>query len=420
MSFSALDWQRQIYLAGFSGSRPLVPVDFRKLESAAKGVMHPKAFAYVAGGAGNEETMFDDISAFSKYKIIPRMLRNVSERDTSVQLFGKKYPSPFLLSPIGVLELVHRDADIAVARAATKLGIPYIFSNQASYSMERCAKVMNDSPRLFQLYWSKRNELVASFLKRAEEINCEAIVLTLDTTMLGWRTRDLDLSYLPFLEGKGIAQYTTDSVFLKMLEEQNEAAPVERKITMQSIQGLISMVNRFPGKGFIKKLRSGKPVKAVQQFISTYSNPSVTWDDLKFLREHTKLPVLLKGVLHVEDAQKAIDFGMNGLIVSNHGGRQLDGSIATIDALPGIAGVVQKRIPVLFDSGIRGGADAFKALALGATAVCVGRPYVYGLALAGEKGVYSVLRNLMSDFELSMGLAGCKNISEINRDCLQL
>jgi lactate 2-monooxygenase len=419
MSFSAVDWQRQIYLTGFSGSRPVVPVDFRKLESAAKDVMHPKAFAYVAGGAGNEETMFDNISAFSKYKIVPRMLKNVSERDTSIQLFGKRYPSPFLLSPVGVLELVHRNADVAVARVASKLTIPYIFSNQASYSMERCAGVMDDSPRLFQLYWSRSNELVASFLKRAEAINCEAIVLTLDTTMLGWRTRDLVLSYLPFLEGKGIAQYTTDPVFLKMLEEHNVAVPVNRKITMQSIQGLISMVNRFPGKGFIKKLRSGKPVKAVQQFISTYSNPSITWEDLKFLRVHTKLPILLKGVLHAEDAQKAIEFGMDGLIVSNHGGRQVDGSIATIDALPGIVNVVKKRIPVLFDSGIRGGADAFKALALGATAICVGRPYVYGLALAGEEGVYSVLRNLMSDFELTMGLTGCKNISEINRDCLQ-
>jgi lactate 2-monooxygenase len=146
----------------------------------------------------------------------------------------------------------------------------------------------------------------------------------------------------------------------------------------------------------------------------------VTWDDLKFLRANTKLPILLKGVLHPEDAQKAIGFGMDGLIVSNHGGRQVDGAIATLDALPGIIQAVQKRIPVLFDSGIRGGADAFKALALGATAICVGRPYVYGLALAGEQGVYSVLRNLMSDFELTMGLAGCKNISEINRDCLQL
>jgi lactate 2-monooxygenase len=420
MNFSALDWQRQIYLAGFSGRQPMVPVDFRKLELAAKSVMHPKAFAYVAGGAGNEETVLNNTSAFSKYKIVPRMLRNVSARDTSIELFGKKYATPFLLSPIGVLELVHPDADVAVARAASKLGIPYVFSNQASYSMERCAEAMNDSPRLFQLYWSKSYELVASFLKRAEAINCEAIVLTLDTTMLGWRTRDLDLSYLPFLEGKGIAQYSTDLVFLKMLEEQIESGNVKRQITIQSIQGLISMVNRFPGNGFIKKLRSGKPVKAVQQFISTYSNPSVTWDDLKFLRAHTKLPILLKGVLHVDDAQKAIDFGMDGLIVSNHGGRQVDGSIATIDALPGIIQVVQKRIPVLFDSGIRGGADAFKALALGATAICVGRPYVYGLALAGEEGVYSVLRNFMSDFELTMGLAGCKNISEINHDCLQL
>ena len=420
MNASALDWQREIYLKGFAGEKPLVNIDFAKLESAARAVMTPHAFAYIAGGAGAEETIFNNQSGFSKYKIVPQMLKNVSSRDTSISLFGKKLPTPLLLSPVGVLELVHREADLAVAKAASSVGIPYIFSNQASHSMESCASLMGESPRWFQLYWSKSNDLITSFVQRAEKVNCDAIVLTLDTTMLGWRTRDLDLAYLPFLEGKGIAQYTSDPVFLKMLDEADSQAQVNRKISMRSLSGLMSMVNRFPGNGFLKKLKSGKPIKAVQRFIATYSNPSITWDDLKFLRSQTKLPIVLKGILHPQDARKAVDFGMDGIIVSNHGGRQVDGAISTIDVLPPIFAAVDNRIPVLLDSGVRSGADIFRALALGATAVCIGRPYVYGLALAGEHGIYSVLRNFLADFELTMGLSGCKEISEINRDCLQL
>jgi lactate 2-monooxygenase len=343
-------------------------------------------------------------------------LCNVSERDTSIELFGQKLASPFLLAPIGVLEMVHAEVDVAVGRAAASLNIPYIFSNQSSKPMEEVAKAMGNSPRWFQLYWSKSRELVASFVQRAEKCGCSAIAVTLDTTMLGWRTRDLDLAYLPFMEGKGIAQYTSDPVFQKLMDEP---VPAEnRTVTWQSLSGLITLVNNYPGSGFFSKLRSGRPIKAVQKFVSIYSNPALTWDDLKFLREHTKLPILLKGILHPDDARKAVDYGMDGMIISNHGGRQVDGSISTFEALPKIAGAINKRIPILLDSGVRGGADVFKALALGASAVCIGRPYVYGLTLAGEDGVKQVLRNFLADFELTMGLAGCKNSSEISREAL--
>ena len=413
MKIAALDWQKEIYLNGFSGARSKIDIDIQKLEEHARSYMSEKAFAYIAGGAGNEITMKSNREAFEKCKIIPRMLRDVGARDIGIELFGQKLPSPFLLSPVGVLEMVNDAADVAVAKAASRLRIPYIFSNQASRSMEACSSVMSDSPRWFQLYWSKSNDLVLSFIQRAEHCGCSAIVVTLDTTMLGWRTRDLDLAYLPFLEGKGIAQYTSDPVFQKMLDEPSEDLESNRKITLSAIQGLIAMVNNYPGRGFFSKLKSKRPIKAVQKFISTYSNPSTTWDDLKFIRKSTRLPILLKGVLHPDDALQAIDYGMNGIIVSNHGGRQLDGAISTLDALPEIVSVVNSKIPVLMDSGIRGGADAFKALALGANAVCIGRPYVYGLAIAGEEGVYQVLRNFLSDFELTMGLAGCKNVSEI-------
>jgi lactate 2-monooxygenase len=417
---SALDWQKEIYLNGFAGIRPKVSIDLQSLEATARAAMSPEAFAYIAGGAGNEHTMAANRAAFEKYRIMPRMLCDVGIRDTTVTLFGRKLSSPFLLSPVGVLEMVNAEADLAVARAAAALGVPYIFSNQASRPMEECATAMGGQPRWFQLYWSRSNDLVASFVQRAEKCGCAAIVVTLDTTMLGWRTRDLEIAYLPFLEGKGIAQYTSDPVFQKMLDEPDDAPDLKRKVTLQAIRGLVRMVNHYPGKGFFRKLRSGRPVKAVRKFVATYSNPCTTWNDLQFLRSHTRLPIVLKGILHPDDARKAVDHGMDGLIVSNHGGRQVDGAIATFEALPDIVKAVNSKIPVLLDSGIRGGADAFKAIALGATAVCVGRPYVYGLALAGQQGVYEVLRNLMADFELTMGLAGCKNIQEIDHKSLKV
>lgn len=414
---SAIDWQRDIYTRGFAGHQSQIKVDLAQLESIAKTKISPHAFGYIAGGAGVEGTMLANRQSFDNYKIVPRMLVDVGERDTSVTLFGKRYETPFLLAPIGVLEMAHPHADVAVAKAAAALKIPYIFSNQASVPMEQAAAAMGDSPRWFQLYWSKSNDLVASLLQRAENCGCEAIAVTLDTTMLGWRTRDLDLAYLPFLEGKGIAQYTSDPVFQKIMD-QADNDPVSKNITMQSILGLIKMVSNYPGKGFFSKLQSGKPIKAVRKFISTYSNPNTTWDDLKFLREHTKLPILLKGIQHPDDARKAMEYGMDGIIVSNHGGRQVDGAIGSFAALPGIVDVVNEKIPVLFDSGVRGGADVFKALAIGAKGVCIGRPYVYGLAIDGEQGVCEVLRNFMADFELTMGLSGCRNIKEITRACL--
>jgi lactate 2-monooxygenase len=418
MSKSGLERQKEIYLNGFAGKRSQIPIDWIKLEQKARSMMSAEAFAYIAGGAGLESTMVSNRSAFEKYKIIPRMLCNVERRDTSITLFGQRLSSPILLSPVGVLQMVNEEADVAVGRAASQLGLPYILSNQASRSMEEVSSVMGDNPRWMQLYWSKSNELVASFAQRAEKCGCTALVITLDTTLLGWRTRDLDIAYLPFLEGKGIAQYTSDPVFQKLMDEKNDQA--RRPVTIHSVGGLIQMVRNYPGNGFFSKLASGRPVKAVQKFVDIYSNPALTWNDLKFLRDRTKLPILLKGITHQEDAKMAIDHGMNGIIISNHGGRQVDGAISTLEALPSIAEVIQDRIPVLIDSGIRGGADIFKALALGAKAVCIGRPYVYGLTIDGEQGVCEVMTNLMADFDLTMGLAGCQNINEITRNALTI
>ena len=410
--------QREIYLGGTAGQKSIVPVDTEALMRQAQKKMSREAFAYVAGGAGQEATMLANRRAFEVWKIVPRMLRDVSERDTSVTLFGQTIPSPLLLAPIGVLEMAHPHADVAVAQAAAETGVPFIFSNQASFPMEVCADVMSHSPRWCQLYWSKSDELVASMVSRAEASGCQAIVVTLDTTLLGWRIRDLDLAYLPFLRGKGIAQYVTDPVFQRLMRTSPlaEDSSSTRQVNLSAVHTLWQIARSYPGS-FLQNLRSGDALRAIRLFINIYSRPSLTWDNLAFLREHTQLPILLKGILHADDAQKALDHGVDGLIVSNHGGRQVDGAIGSLEALPNIVAVAQDK-PVLLDSGIRGGADVFKALALGARAVCLGRPYVYGLALAGRAGVAEVIRNLAADFDLTMGLAGCRTIADIDKDAL--
>ena len=397
--------------------------------------MSPEAWAYVAGGAGRESTMDANRAAFERWRIVPRVLRDVEKRDISIELFGQHLPSPLLLCPIGVLGMVHRDADLAVAKAAAALRVPYIFSNQASVPMETCAAAMGEAPRWFQLYWSKSNELAASFVRRAEACGCSAIVLTLDTAMLGWRPRDLDFGSLPFLQGQGIAQYTSDPVFLAELkqgwnpasgrvEESASGTPhstpeIKPPLNLQTIATALAQKANFPG-GLMKNLSSSEPRAAVQRFMSVFSRPTLNWSDLKFLRAQTKLPILLKGVLHPADAKKAMEHGMDGLIVSNHGGRQIDGELATLDALPHVVDAVGGKIPVLLDSGVRGGADVFKALALGATAVGLGRPYVFGLAVAGQRGVESVIGNVLAEFDLTLGLAGCTSLREVTRGTLQI
>jgi lactate 2-monooxygenase len=399
--------QTEVYLAGVGGRRPRVPVAWKELEAAAERAMRPEAFAYVATGAGDESTVRENRAAFERHRIVPRILRDTGERDMSITLFGRRLAAPLLLAPIGVLEMAHRHADLAVARAARAEQVPMVLSNQASVAMEEVASELGDHPRWFQLYWSTSDELVESFVSRAEAIGCEAIVVTLDTTLLGWRTRDLDLAYLPFLRGKGIAQYASDPVFRRLMTREGGPQP---KPSLAALATLLQLTRR---------LRGLDARAAVQTFTAIYSRPSLSWDDLPFLRARTELPILLKGVRHPEDARRAVDAGMNGIVVSNHGGRQVDGEIATLDALPEVVDAVRGEVPVLLDSGIRGGADVFKALALGATAVLLGRPYVYGLAVAGEEGVREVIRNVLAELDLTMGLAGCRSIAEIDGGALR-
>ncbi|HEY9311564.1 alpha-hydroxy-acid oxidizing protein [Williamsia sp.] len=410
--------QNTIYSDGVFGRKPKVPTNFEALERAAKRKMSPKAWAYVAGGAGDGGTMSANRRAFDRWAIVPRMLRDVSKRTLTTELFGQQLAAPILFSPVGAGALAFPRADIHIGRAAAELGVPYIFSSQGSVPMEQTAAAMDDvapgASRWYQLYWSTDEDLVDSFLARAERSGAAAIVVTLDTTMLGWRPQDLNLGSLPFAQGLGIDQYTSDPRFVDIVRERIAAAlPRERpQVTVGAIKSLVSMARNTPGSA-VRNLLSPVPRESVQTFLEIYSRPSLNWSDIAGLRERTSLPIVLKGILHPDDALQAVDLGIDGILVSNHGGRQVDGAIGSVDALVDVVAAVQGRAKVLLDSGIRGGADAFKALALGADAVCVGRPHMYGLALAGAEGARDVVANIIAELDLTLGLSGHTNTADL-------
>lgn len=354
-----------------------LPCSVKELAEIAKEKMSDGAFGYVDSGAGAEETMRKNEASFSKYAIVPRFLNDVSKVDMSVTLFGRTYPTPLLIAPVGMQKIAHEEGDLATARAAKKFGVPFIQSTVSSYSIEEISEETGDSPKWFQVYWtSQDDDITYSMVKRAEEAGYEAIVLTVDTVILGWREEDVRNRYSPLMQGFGKANYETDPVFQASLQAND----------FESV------------------------VHAVAENVN---HPALNWEKVKELRKRTALPILLKGILHPEDAKLAIENGMDGIIVSNHGGRQLDGVIASIDALPSIVEAVGRKIPVLFDSGIRRGSDALKAIALGADGVCLGRPIVYGLAAGGQKGVEHVLKNICDEMKVSLALAGATKIKEI-------
>ncbi|WP_109208909.1 MULTISPECIES: alpha-hydroxy-acid oxidizing protein [Microbacterium] len=428
--------QSEIYRAGISGTRPRVPVDVDELESVARKALSAEAFAYIAGGAGAERTTAANRAAFGRLQIWPRPLRDVSSRDLSIDFLGVRRATPLLLAPLGVMEMAHGDADLAVARAAASLGVPYTLSNQASFPMEAVAEAAPGGSRLFQLYWSASDELNASLLRRAEASGCEAVVVTLDTHLLGWRTRDLDLAYLPFTRAMGIAQYTSDPVFQQLVRERASArseggegtdaaaAPAPPvKVTPKAVRAGLGIARKGAAltgsKSVRDNLRSPLPRAAVETFLDVFSTPALTWDDLAKARQWTSLPILLKGIVHPDDAIRALDAGVDGIWISNHGGRQIDQSVPTLDVLPTIAERVAGRVPIVFDSGVRQGADVLIALALGATAVALGRPYAYGLGIAGEAGVREVVRNVLAEFDITLGLSGHTSVAEVGREALR-
>jgi lactate 2-monooxygenase len=376
------DYQNEIYAGG---EAPRYPMRWRELEAAALRALPAESADYLAGGAGGEETVRANREAFDRWRIVPRMLRGVGTRDLGSEVLGTRMPAPVLLGPVGVQRILHEDAELATAAAAAGLGVPYVHSTAASTSIEDAAAVNGDGPRWFQLYYPTDREMAVSFVSRAAAAGYTAVVITLDTLVLGWRPRDLGHPYLPFLQGVGLANYTSDPVFRSRLGDDAGSDSIE---------------------------------PTVARWIQVFANPDLSWADIAWLRERTELPVLLKGICSADDARHAAEAGADGLIVSNHGGRQVDGAIAALDALPDVCAAVPPKLPVLFDSGIRTGADAVKALALGAQAVLLARPAMWGLALGGEDGVRHVLRAFMAELDNTLVMAGYRTPRELTPQSL--
>lgn len=373
------DYQFEIYFKGLSGVLPELPMTYAELEARAQAALPPGIWSYVAGGAGDEFTQRTNVTAFEKLGIVPRMLRDTKVRDLSIELFGMKLPSPLFMAPVGVIGLCAQDGhgDLATAEAAARTGVPMMASTLTVDPLEDVAARFGDTPGIFQLYTPKDRDLAQSLVSRAEAAGYKAIAVTLDTWVPGWRPRDLSTSNFPQLRGHCLANYFSDPVF----------------------------------RGMLAKTPEEDPQTAVLTFTAQFGS-LLTWDDLPWLRSLTDLPLVLKGICHPDDARRAKDAGVDGIYCSNHGGRQANGGIPAIEHLPGVVAAADG-LPVLFDSGIRSGSDVVKALALGATAVGIGRPYAYGLALGGADGVVHVLRTLLAEADLLMAVDGYRTIADL-------
>ncbi len=376
------DYYRLIYMRGMAGEKPELPVSWASLEERAFEALDDNARGYVFGSAGTEDTARANAQAFRRWRIVPRVLRDVSNRDLATTVLGQRLVAPVMLAPIGVQGIFHADGELAAARGAAAVGLGLVASTVTDHSLEEIAEAHGDAPHWFQFYWPNDPEIAQSMLDRAAAAGYGAIMVTVDNAFPGWKPRDLEQAYLPGGHGMGIANYVADPAFRARMKDPDD-------------QG-----------------------EAIGLFITTFPNPALTWDDIDSLREMTKLPILLKGVLDPDDALEARERGVDGLVVSNHGGRQVDGAIASVDALPDVVDAVGDDLALLLDSGVRSGADAFKALALGADAVLLGRPYIWGMALGGAAGVETVIRMFLAEFDLTMALSGLTGPEAIERSLL--
>lgn len=385
MTQSYGNYQNEIYLQGLVGVQPTIPMVFDVLEARAAQTLPPSVWSYVAGGAGDETTQRANVAAFARWGLVPRMLVGATERDLSVELWGRRWPVPVFMAPIGVIGLCAQDGhgDIATAKAAARTGVPMCASTLTVDPMEEVAAAFGDTPGFFQLYTPTNRDLAESLVHRAEAAGYAGIVVTLDTWVTGWRPRDLSTANFPQLRGHCLANYTSDPVFRSMVDTDIDADPRAAVLHWASVFG-----------------------------------KSVTWSDLTWLRSLTKLPLILKGICHPDDARRAKDYGVDGIYCSNHGGRQANGGLPAIDFLPGVVEAAGG-LPVLFDSGVRSGADVIKALALGASAVGIGRPYAYGLALGGVDGIVHVLRSMLAEADLIMAVDGYPTCKDLTADAMR-
>ncbi len=384
MSDRGRDRLVEVFTEGMAGVTPDVPPSYEELEAAALSAMDERAYDYVAGGAGGERTVAGNRDAFAEWRLWPRVLRDVAERDLSVELLGTELSVPVLLAPVGVQSVVHEAGELGTARAAAAQDVPMVVSSAASHTLEDVAAELGSTPAWFQLYSASDEAVTRSFLERAERAGYDALVVTVDNDILGWRERDVAGGYLPFLDGEGVANYFADEAFRDRLEEPPETAELA----------------------------------AIREFIDVFGDPSMTFDDLERLCAATGLPVVVKGIVHPDDAREAVDRGADGVVVSTHGGRQVDNAVPALSALPRVVGALPDDVPVVFDSGVRGGADALVALALGADAVGLGRPYVYGLAVDGADGVEAVLKNVLAELDLTLALTGYDDVAAVGREAV--
>ncbi|PGH08769.1 hypothetical protein AJ79_05868 [Helicocarpus griseus UAMH5409] len=386
----------KVYEAGLSDQK--LPITFNCLEweSLAKETLSADSFGYVWGSAGTRETDENNHAAFRKWGILPSRLVRSKFTNLKTTLFGKEYDYPIALAPVGVQKIFHRDGEIAAARAAEKENVTYILSTAASTSIEDVARANGDGERWYQLYWpaNEHHDITASLLKRAKDAGYKVLLVTLDTYMLGWRPSDLDHGYNPFIRNDniGVELGFSDPVFQKHFKERHGKA-IDENISTAAREWAHLV---FPGA-------------------------SHGWEDIRSLQELWDGPIVLKGIQTVADAKKAVECGVQGIVVSNHGGRQQDGGVGSLDVLPEIADAVGDKVEIIFDSGVRCGADVAKALALGAKMVLIGRPYIYGLAIGGEDGVAHVLRSILGDFDLTLHLSGITDVTKknLNRSVLR-
>jgi len=371
-----------------SGGGKSIPIGFQELEQEAKKKLRPGPYEYTSGGAGAEQTMASNRRELDRYQIVPRILRDVSKIDMGIKLFGKKLPTPLILAPIGSQRMYHQDGELGTARAASRQNVPITLSTWSSTPLEVVAEVMGNMTKFFQLYWINEWEVTASFASRAEKAGYDAIFITLDGQRGAWQPRSMETNY------SVNSEWSTD-------KDAPKAIFLSDPVVADSL-------------GIEVDNWDSADKKTTQLIKSKYKyNASLTWEGVEKLREVVDIPIVLKGVLHPEDAKMALDIGVEGIVVSSHGGRRIDGAIGAAGALGKISEVVGGEIPILFDSGVRTGADVFKSLALGATAVQIGRPYAYGLTLAGEQGVYEIIGNLLAELESTIGVAGYKNLKEV-------
>jgi 4-hydroxymandelate oxidase len=346
-------------------------------EKAARDKMSAMAYEYVSGGAGDELTLKWNQSAYTDIRLRPRVLVDVSHINTSVRLFGRELPHPILLAPTAYHKLIHPEGEIATVRGAAAARAAMIVSSFATVKFEEVARAAAGSPVWFQLYVQPDRGFTRALVQRAEVAGCEALCLTVDTPVLGARNRETRIGFsLP-------AGMT--------------------RANLEGLSGINPSAAHRPPEGAI---------------YSAVLEPRLTWKDVDWLRGFAKVPVLLKGVLDADDAKRAVEAGVAGLVVSNHGARNLDTVPATVTALPRIADVVAGRIPILIDGGIRRGTDVLKALALGASAVAIGRPYLYGLAVDGSAGVSRIVQILRTELEMAMALTGRASLAAIDRTVL--